>query len=255
MLQRVFIVGLLLFVFVAPLEAVTVFHVPDHVAGWRGTNSHSLTYCFIDHWPGSDTGLKANATVAEFDRTELQTAINNQIAATGGWKAQIVVTQPQWEDAWPIPANLGPVVGTVQVDSSTLDWSQAIATNAGNGNWRFSGTNYGDFVAACNAGVAVGKSSIITPTASQWIAFQDPTMFDPSLWNIAIDIPQDLVTGYIANPAATGFFVSATTTDLLLIYQSNSLASDMRIVITAPEPATLVLLALGGLLITRRKRV
>ncbi len=140
-----------------------------------------------------------------------------------------------------IPSTLGPVAGIIQVDASTFVWGGAWAFNAGSGNWAYGGASYANFVAAYTASAAAGNSFLFTPTSTQWSAYTDPTMPDPAAWNIAVDIPEDLVVRYLNNTAAQGFFVSATIASPgISIYQNGQWGSggtgvgDMRLLIAAP---------------------
>ena len=236
MLKRLIAVCVVL-VITAPLPAqTTVTHVANFVTGWRGGNNHSTTYCWIDAWPNNGSwGGYQDATLAVFDRAALQSAINGAIDSYGGWDAKVLVTQPDWISGNPNPLtalpNLGPVVGSAQVDSATIDWVGVTATSftGGLGSWAVGGTTYSTFGAAVLAGVPTGKS-VVYDTINWTTEFRSPW------WDVVMDAPEYLMVQYIKNTSATGLFASAKTaySAPLNIYQNQNLASDIRVRIDPP---------------------
>jgi hypothetical protein len=241
MLRRFASVALVLAA-VSPLAAqTTIQHVAGQTTGWRGSYNNSAAYCWLDGWPNGG----ADAALAGFDRATIQTAVNSRISASGGWNAKLIITQVGWTGNPAIPSGLGPVAGVIDVDTSTFRWghvsdSAPSAFNAGAGNWFYNGTSYANYVAAYNASAAAGKSFLFTPTASQWTSYQDPALPDPNVWNVAIDIPEDLVVRYLNNANAEGFFISATIASPgISVYQGDQWGGvgDMRVRIEAPPTA------------------
>ncbi len=236
MFERMLTAGLVL-ILAGPLAAdTTIQHVATHTSGWRGSYNYTASYCWLDGWP--NTG--ADAAIADFDRAALQSAINTQLGASGGWNAKLIVTQVGWTGNPAIPANLGPVAGVIDIDPSTFVWGGSWAFNAGSGNWTFSGTTFANFVAAYNASATAGRSFLFSPTASQWTAYKDTGLPDVNVWNVAIDIPEVLVVRYLNNASAEGFFASATIASPgISIYQGDQWGGvgDMRLLIAAPPTA------------------
>jgi hypothetical protein len=239
MLKRMLAACLVLLV-VSPLIAdTTVLHVAGQTSGWRGAYNNSASYCWLDGWPGTN----ADAGIAGFDRATLQAAINSQITTSGGWNAKVITTQITWSGNPAIPTDLGPVVGVIDVDSSTFAWGHVSdnapsAFNAGTGSWRFNSTNYANFVAAYNASSAAGKSFLFTPTTSQWAAVKYASLPDPNAWNVEVDVPEDIIVRYLNNTAAEGIFMSATIAQAskVQIYQGDQWGGvgDLRVLIAAP---------------------
>ncbi len=189
---------------------ITVLHIGSNVSGWRGGNNVSTTYCWLDNWPNSN----ADATIAQFDRTALQNAINTIYNAYGGWDAQMVVSQVNWNTTQP-PVGMGMVCGSADLDPSTVVWESSTAYNAGNGNWKFNGTSYSDFATAVNAGTASSRTVVATnlPYISVW-----DTNLPAACWDVVTDMPESVINGYLQNSTALGLFASATTTTALNIH-------------------------------------
>ena len=191
----------------------------------------------MDAWPTGGWGYQ-DATMAEFSRASLQTAINGTIDSYGGWDARVLVTQPDWysiiDPAISLPG-LQPVVGSAQVDAATINWTIANSINAGTGSWMLGGTPYGTFGAAVLAGVPSGKS-VVYDTISWTTELRAPW------WDVVMDCPENLIVQYIKNTSATGIFASAKTpsTANLVIYQNQNTSSDIRVRI-GPSPGGSVL--------------
>jgi len=216
-----------------PGRAAVVQHVPEHIAGWRGAWNPTW-HPYLQNWPNDS----ANVTFAEFDKAALQAAIDQTVAAYGAWDAKVIVTQVDWIDT-PIPTDLGPVVGAVDIDPETLVWFSAYAYNAGNGNWRYKGSNYASFAAAVAAGVPSGDSAVVED--AEWQAIWKPQGVDPrpsvDYWDIVIDVPESLITAYLDNPSADGLFVGARKSDGYVVvfgYDQWGGAADIRVQISQP---------------------
>ena len=216
-----------------PAAAVVVLHEPTHIAAWRG-GYNTTWHPYLQNWPqaGADAGFAA------FSHSAVQSAVDNTKAAYGGWDAKAWVTQVEWVDT-AIPADLGPVVGSVEIDPSTLSWFSATAYTAGGGNWRYNGTNYASFSAAALAGHASGDSMVVT--GADWQAIWKPTGVDPipaaDYWNIEVDVPESLITQFLRNPETIGFFIGATKSDGYISvfgYDQWGGPADLRIEITQP---------------------
>lgn len=215
-----------------PAYGVIVKHVSigsdHHVSTWRGGYNYSDTYGKIQNWPNTNT----DASVGEFDKAALQSAIDSTISTYGGWDAKIIVTQVQWGGQPPIPGDLNPVAGSVDIDQDTLVWGQSTYYNAGSGNWMYNATSYSNFVAVVNAGVANGDSVIVDNPA--WQAVWD-TALPAACWDIVIDVPESLITAYLDNPSSDGLFASAKNGPVD-IYSGDqwSQQANLRVEITQP---------------------
>ncbi len=190
---------------VAMQGPIIVKHIGSNTSGWRGAYNVSSSYCWLDNWPNSN----ADATIAEFDRTALQTAINTIYSAYGGWDAQIVVSQVNWNTTQP-PTGMGLVAGSADLDAGTVVWESGNAYGAGNGSWTFNGTGYGDFATAVNAGTASGRTVVVNnvPYTSVW----DTSLPSPC-WDVVMDVPESLINAYLQNNTALGLFASRNDYD------------------------------------------
>jgi hypothetical protein len=223
-------------VIATPVLAQTVVpHVTGNVTGWRGGNNHdaSATYGWMDAWPNNGSwGGWQDATLAQFDRAALQSAINNMIDVAGGWDAKVIVTQPSWSSsanpATSLPG-LQPVVGSAQVDAAMINWTAAQSFTAGLGAWMLNGTTYGTFGEAVLAGVSTGKSVVYD--VIPWTTEGGPTQ-----WDVVMNPPENMIVQYMKNTSATGIFASAKTpyTAPLVIYTNQNTGSDIRVRIDAP---------------------
>ncbi len=246
-----------LLVSVVSAQAGTVQHVSNHVAGWRG-GWNPAWHPRIELWPAAAAG----AGLAEFDRATLQSEINAAIATYGGWDAKVIITQVDWVDD-AIPSNLNPVVGAVELDSSTISWFSAYAYNAGNGSWRYNSSNYGSFAEAVLASEAGGDSVVFEAGTTHWEAVWKPLGEAPvtgaDFWNIVIDVPESLITHYLNNTDCVGIFFSSELSDssvTIFGYDQWGGSGDVRIEIgqppqnepwIVPEPADLsFLMELGN---------
>jgi hypothetical protein len=231
MLKRLVAVCVVLMIAVPVLAQTVVPHVANKVTGWRGGNNHSPSYCWMASWPNLGWSSHQDATLAEFDRTALQTAINGAIDTYGGWNAKILVTQPDWIAGNPNPLtaipSLQPVVGSAQVDAAAIDWLVSTSFSAGLGSWAVGGTTYPTFGAAVLSGVPTGKS-VVYDTVS-WV-----TELRSPWWDVVMDAPENTLVQYMKNTSATGLFASAKTTTPLNIYQNQNTGSDIRVRIDAP---------------------
>ena len=182
-------------------EGTIVQHVGLNVSAWRDGNNIPPTHGKIQNWPNSN----ADGTIGEFNRMALQNAIDDAITTYGGWSAKVIVTEPNWDGSG-IDSDLAPMVASVQVDASTLVWGSSHAYDAGAGLWTYNSTTYPDFASAVLAGVGSGDSVVVTGPSFQanW-----NTSLPVPCWDIAIDVPQSLITDYINNTSAVGLFVGA----------------------------------------------
>jgi hypothetical protein len=230
--------------------------------GWSSWNGRSKPT--IMGWGETSNGVAA----AVFDKAELQA----EIAAAGpGWSAQILVTQVNWVST-PIPIQFVPVVGSADVGSSTGYFAyqgdganehallgdprvsqthrNAYGSIPAGGQWLdHAGTAQSMFYDAVNAGTASGASKVsIAPAWSQflWTDIADS-------WTLVIEAT-DVVQHYVDSDALL-LFASGVGDIGVTVFGANQWGgqADIRVQIT-PEPVSLALLAMGGLVALRRRR-
>jgi hypothetical protein len=276
-MRHLLTVGLVLAV-VAPLAAQTeVQHLPygpdpqyagdpnqpdiTWCLGWSGYNGRSKPT--LMGWTEASCGVAA----AVFDKTELQAAIDDAVAMYGTWEAQILVTQVNWITT-PIPLQFAPVVGSAGVGSSDgLFAYQADGSNdhpilqdaafnkthrlAPQGSWTDDlGTVQARFEDAVVSGLGRGASALnLGPTWTQEYGWPDT---HPA-WNIVINAT-DIVGHYVDSDALL-LFAGARGDIGITVFGANQWGgdADIRVRIT-PEPVSLALLAMGGLVALRRRR-
>jgi hypothetical protein len=281
-MRHLLAVGLVLAV-VAPLSAqIEVEHMaygPDpqfagdpnqpNVAftmGWSSWNGRSKPTLL--GWGETSNGVAAGL----FDKAELQQAIDDTVAMYGTWEAVIQVTQVNWVTT-PIPLQFTPVVGSADVGSSTGYFAyqgdgsndhpllgdgrtsqthrNAYGAIPAGGQWLdHVGTAQSHFQDAVVAGVGSGASALsIGPSWTQALEW-DP---DHPAWTISIDAT-DIVAHYVASDALL-LFAGATGDVGVTVFGANQWggAADIRVEFS-PEPVSLALLAMGGLVALRRRR-
>ena len=275
-------VGLVLAI-VAPLSAQTIVrHLPygpdPQFAG--DPNQPNITWCLgWSSWNGRSKptlmgwGETSNGTAAAvFDKAELQQAIDDTVATYGSWSAEIIVTQVNWVTT-PIPLQFVPVVGSANVGSGSGYFGYqddganghallqdpkinsphrgAYGAIPANPQWLdHVGTGQGDFAAAVTAGVASGASALsIGPSWTQ----EYNTDIVP-VWWVCVEAT-DVVQHYVDNADALLLFASAVGDISVQVFGANQWggAADIRVRFT-PEPVSLALLAMGGLVALRRRR-
>ncbi|HUW82391.1 MAG TPA: PEP-CTERM sorting domain-containing protein [Phycisphaerae bacterium] len=246
--------------------------------GWDSWNGRSKPP--LRSWNTDSEGLAA----AVFSKTDLQDAINAAVATYGSWDAQILVTSNNAGVFFPV--DWVPVVGSADVGSSTgyiayqgdgmsshpkNDWdndgdpntapisyledarqsqSHRNAGPGSTGSW----TDWNDvaqtrFNAAVLSGVPGGQSMVSVGPAWTQFLWDDVV---PS-YTAVIDA-KDVVSHYI-NSDALMLFASGNTSSGISVYGASQWggAADIRVQIT-PEPVSLALLAMGGLVALRRRR-
>jgi hypothetical protein len=234
--------------------------------GWSSWNGRSKPT--IMGWGESSNGTAA----AVFDKAELQAAIDDAVATYGTWDAQIMVTQVNWIGT-PIPMQFVPVVGSADVGSGSgyfgyqddganghalLQDPKVNSPHRGaygaipaNPQWLdHAGTGQAMFYDAVNAGVASGASAVsIGPSWTQALEW-DP---DHPAWTIMIDAT-DIVQHYVQSDALL-LFASAVGDIGVTVFGANQWggSADIRVEFF-PEPVSLALLAMGGLVALRRRR-
>ena len=215
--------------------ADVVQHVSGQIAGWRG-GWNPTWHARLELWPEPAAGV----TFAEFDQAAVQAEIDAVVATYGSWDAKIIVTQVDWVDD-AIPATLQPVVGAVDIDTSTLSWSSAQAYSAGSGSWRYDGVNYASFAEVVLASAAAGDSSLFEASDAQWTAEWKPVGQEPAssqdYWDIIIDVPEPLITHYVGHAGSDGLFVGARMNDGSVTVFGNDQwggSADIRIRIDPP---------------------
>ena len=287
-MRHLLVVGLVLAV-VAPLSAQTIvehmaadryepplvdpngsldaYNWNTHCLGFSGGNGRSKPTLL--GWGESSVGVAA----AEFDKAELQAAIDDAVATYGSWNAQILVTQVNWIGT-PMPLQFHPVVGSADVGSTdgTYGWqgdgqndgydgdptlyAARRATYAPNptppptANWTDPGGTVMNFDAAVLAGVGTGQSALdLGPSWTQEYQWPD----SHPAWTVLIDATS-IVQHYLSSDALL-LFASAVGDVGMTVFGANQWggAADIRVQIT-PEPVSLALLAMGGLVALRRRR-
>jgi hypothetical protein len=281
-MRHLLAVGLVLAV-VAPLSAqIEVEHMaygPDpqfagdpnqpqvaFTMGWSSWNGRSKPTLL--GWGETSNGVAAGL----FDKAELQQAIDDTVALYGTWEAVIQVTQVNWVTT-PIPLQFTPVVGSADVGSSTGYFAyqgdgsndhpllgdgrtsqthrNAYGAIPAGGQWLDAGgTAQAHFQDAVVAGVGSGASALsIGPSWTQALEW-DP---DHPAWTISIDAT-DIVAHYVASDALL-LFAGATGDIGVTVFGANQWggAADIRVEFF-PEPVSLALLAMGGLVALRRRR-
>jgi len=234
----------------------------------------------LRNWNTDAEGLAA----AVFDKVALQAEIDDAVATYGTWNAQILVSSGN--DAVYFPPDWVPVVGSADVGSTTgyiayqgdgmnshpkNDWdddgdpltppisylgdanqsqSHGNAGPGSSGQWTdYAGVAMTRFTGAVLSGVPGGESMVsIDPDWSQFL-------WDDVIpcWTAVIEAT-DVVNHYI-NSDALLLFASGNTSAGIPVYGANQWGgqADIRVQIT-PEPVSLALLAMGGLVALRRRR-
>ena len=281
-MKHLLTVGLVLAV-ARPLAAqIEVEHLPygpdPQFAG--DPNQPNITWCLgWSSWNGRSKptlmgwGETSEGTAAAvFDKAELQQAIDDTVAAYGTWQAQIEVTQVNWIQT-PIPLQFVPVVGSASVGSGSgyFGWQDdganghallqdpkvnsphrgAYGAIPANPQWLdYSGTGHATFCEAVTACVASGECALsIGPSWTQFLW----TDILPC-WTAEIEAT-DVVQHYVDHPDALLLFASAVGDIGVQVFGANTWggAADIRVRIY-PEPVSLALLAMGGLVALRRRR-
>jgi hypothetical protein len=275
------VVGLVLAI-VAPLSAQTIVqHLPygpdPQFAG--DPNQPDITWCMgWSSWNGRSKptllgwGETSNGVAAAvFDKAELQAAIDDAVATYGSWSAQILVTQVNWITT-PIPLQFAPVVGSADVGSSTGYFAyqgdganehallgdprtsqthrNAYGSIPAGGQWLDAGGNpQSHFQDAVVAGVGSGASAL--DLAPSWSQFLWTDIADS--WTVVIDATS--IVDHYVNSNALLLFAGARGDVGVTVFGANQWGgqADIRVQIT-PEPVSLALLAMGGLVALRRRR-
>jgi len=219
----------LLVVMATSAQAVVVDHVTAHSSGWRGGVNISTSYCWLKNWPNN----YSDGTIAEFDHTVIQSAIDSAVSSYGGWDAKVVVTQVNWITD-PIPSDLDPVVVAADLDMQTVSWGSSTYNSAGAGSWMYGGSTYSNFVAAINAGAAAGDSAILT--GAPWEGVWD-TSLPIACYDIEVDVPESFIRAFLNNPSSDCFFVGAEKSDAeTLVFYNDQWGQDADIRITIEQP-------------------
>ena len=245
---------------VIPEDPGSAYNINTHCLGWSAWNARSKP--LIKGWGETSNGTAA----AEFDKAELQAAIDDTVATYGSWNAQILVTQVNWITT-PIPMQFTPVVGSANVGSSnglfawqgdgkndhgTLgDAAQHKTTTNPQATWLDPLLAAGNFDACVEAGVLTGASALsIGPDWTQ--EYQWPETHPA--WTLIIDAT-DVVQHYVDHPDALVLFASGLGDLGVDVFGANQWGgdADIRVQFT-PEPVSLALLAMGGLVALRRRR-
>ena len=276
-------VGLVLAI-VAPLSAypTIVQHLPygpdPQFAG--DPNQPDITWCIgWSSWNGRSKPIlkgwledSCGVTSAVFDKAELQAAIDGAVAAHGSWRAEILVSQ--YGASSPNPIQFNPIVGSAGVGSSTgffayqddgandhallgdprftqthrNGYTGPLGTIPPGGQWTGPGVQ-GRFESAVVAGLSTGVSAL--DMDPDWTQFLWTDIVDT--WTTEIEAT-DIVEHYV-NSDALLLFAGATGDVEMQVYSCNQWggAADIRVRIT-PEPVSLALLAMGGLVALRRRR-
>jgi hypothetical protein len=223
--------------------------------GWRGTFNNSKdtgggSTANADNW-GTGTG---DCALFAPDKSELQSVVTAAGTAL---------------DAWMLVPERNAVTGTPNMvagifTADNIQWSSTAlrynkANDAGD-QWKYSGTSYADFEAMVAAGVLGGGAEVLVgaPFTTPILNLGTDAAGQGGNTNavIKIHIGPEMVRDYL-NGAFSGFFVSNTDTTVggVTIYGgtqwSNGIGSPSLMV--TPEPATMVLLILGGLALIRRR--
>ena len=258
---------------------------PDvaYTIGWDAWNGRAKPP--LKGWNTTSEGV----TSAQFVKAELQAAIDDAVAMYGGWQAQLLITQVDWVGT---PMTLSPVVGSADVGSTTgyIAWNGDGANdhplqrvydhdndpntpdqmaswlgdgrqngthrNTGpgtNGQWTYAGTGYGMCHDAVAAGVADGGASLVNTSPGWFQAYGTSYGEAIPCWTAVIDAT-DVVQHYLSSDALL-LFVSSLEANGPTVFSANQWGggADIRVLIT-PEPVSLALLAMGGLVALRRRR-
>ncbi len=279
-MRHFLVVGLVLAI-VAPLSAQTIVrHLPfgpdpqfagdpnqpdiTWCLGWSGFNGRSKPT--LMGWGESSSGVAA----AVFDKAELQAAIDDAVLNFGSWRAEILVSQVD-SITTPLPLQFSPLVGSAGVGSSTgffgyqpdggndhplLGDARFTQTHRGGylsipagGQWTTNGTTQSRFEDAVVAGLGSNLSALdLAPTWTQFL-------FTDVLPSWTAEIEATSIVDHYVNSDALLLFAGATGDIGIQVFGANQWggAGDIRVRIT-PEPVSLALLAMGGLVALRRRR-
>ena len=231
--------------------------------GWMGyTNNRKTGAAQLSSWGDYDdweTNRYMNGVIGGYDRAEVQAAIDLNVALYGGWDAKVLLTHPTWVG---VPAGFDPVVGLFSADlpegETVTSFYDSLSMNTrdvfGADDWTYGGTAYAQFEDFADTCVAGGDGMILEDQPwYQWI-YNDPIAHN----KVVVKVPNAMITEYLTNEDITGFFASNK--------QENDVAMDhyagnqwtgrgFMVLEITPEPATLLLIAVGGVgLVLRRKR-
>ena len=225
---------------------IVVKYTADDINGWQGYyNNRKGGQPWLRDW--NLASGQNDCVVARLDRAEIQAAIDSMVNQYGSWGAYLVTT----EAGGGLAAGFAPMGGMFDVDvcdysSGSMNYRDVL----GGDDWAYGATNYPSFKDAVLASEAAGDSMVCLGPA--WTR---PNSIVATQFDLVVDIPEAMVQLYLDNDDADGFFFSGLTDaiEVTYAYSQWSKAANLRLEIT-PEPATIMLIGLGGLGLLLRKR-
>lgn len=219
--------------------------IPQGANGWNG-NGNWINDSGLN--PGGWGGGNANCNLITFTKTDVQAAITAVLGSNPDWGAAMLVVPKTGTQVY---TGYHPVVGLFQ--QAGLNWTKTDMT----GSQVTAGVSWGGVTGQKFEAMATAQNNfaVVPNYTQQAYTFTGVTTVPQT---IRIPLSKQMINDFL-NGNWTGFFVS--TADGGSSFRTNGPTQwgggmgymDLEIVGT-PEPASLCLLALGGLAMLRRRR-